>query len=247
MKILVIDIETKPSLAYVWQLWDENIPLDRLIESGEMICWAAKWVGDKKVYFADVHHEGKNEMIKQVWKLLDEADAVIHYNGRRFDVPYLQRAFLETGLTPPTPYRQIDLFETVKRQFNFPSSKLQYAAEYLLGKSKLPNGGFSLWERCMEGDEAAWRKMKAYNVVDVKVTEELYFKLQPWIKAHPSRAAFEGKDDMCPKCGETTLIKNGFVTLTTGRYQAFKCKSCGSHSRATKRFDKTNISEALNS
>jgi len=246
VKILVIDIETKPSLAHVWSLWDENIPLDRLIESGEMICWSAKWLGEKKVSFADIHHDGKKEMVKQVWKLLDEADAVVHYNGKRFDVPYLQRAFLEEGLTPPSPYQQIDLFETVKRQFNFPSSKLQYAAEHLLGKGKLPHAGFSVWERCMDGDEAAWKVMKKYNIMDVKITEELYGVIRPWIKAHPSRAAFTG-DNVCPKCGEEKLSKRGYVFLRTGRYQRFQCGSCGAWSRSTKRFDKTDVTEALNS
>lgn len=246
MKILAIDIETRPSLAYVWGLWDENIPLDRLIESGEMICWAAKWLGEKKIEFADVKHEGKSAMIKRAWKLLDEADCVTHYNGKRFDVPYLQRAFLEEGLTPPRPYQQIDLYDTVKRQFNFPSSKLQYAAEYLLGDSKTKHDGFELWTKCMEGDEKAWKKMKAYNIHDVEITEKLYYKLQPWIKAHPSAAAHVG-ENICPKCGSVEITKNGYVFLRTGRYQAFKCKGCGAHSRSTKRYDKTDITEALNS
>ena len=246
MKILAIDIETRPSLAYVWGLWDENIPLDRLIESGEMICWAAKWLGEKKVEFADVQHDGKKKMIKQAWELLNEADAVTHYNGKRFDVPYLQRAFLEEGLTPPSPYRQIDLYDTVKRQFNFPSSKLQYAAEYLLNDTKTKHSGFDLWTRCMEGDEAAWKLMKKYNIHDVVLTEMLYNKLLPWIKGHPSYGALEG-ENLCPKCGETDLKKNGFVFLQTGRYQCFRCKSCGAHSRATKRYDGTTITEAPNS
>lgn len=246
MKILAIDIETRPSLAYVWGLWDENIPLDRLIEAGEMICWAAKWLGDKKVEFKDVTHDGKSAMIQRAWELLDEADAVTHYNGKSFDVPYLQRAFLEEGLTPPSPYQQIDLFHTVKRQFNFPSNKLQYAAEYLLGDTKTKHSGFDLWIKCMEGDETAWKLMKKYNIHDVDLTEKLYYKLQPWIKAHPSEAAFAG-EDVCPKCGGTDLGKNGFVFLRTGRYQAFKCKGCGAHSRSTKRFDGVKITEALNS
>lgn len=246
MKILVIDIETRPHLAYVWSLWDQGVNLDRLVESGEMISFAAKWVGEKKVDFASVHHDGRTAMVKFAWELLDEADVVLHYNGKRFDVPHLQRAFLEEGLTPPSPYKQIDLYETVKRQFNFPSNKLQYAAQRLLGDTKTPGTGFQLWVKCMAGDDAAWEKMKKYNVNDVVLTEKLYELVRPWIKAHPSHAAVEG-ENVCTKCGKDTLQRNGFVTLSTGRYQRYKCTSCGSWTRSTKRVDKVDVTEALNS
>lgn len=245
MKALVIDIETKPSLAYVWRLWDENVSLDQLIEAGEMICWAAKWLGEKKVEFRSVHADGQDVMVQRAWELLEQTDVVIHYNGRNFDVPYLQRAFLEHGLMPPAPYQQIDLYDTVKRQFNFPSNKLEYAGRALLGQGKVHHDGFTLWTRCMNGDEAAWKKMRQYNIADVNLTERLYYVVRPWIRAHPSLAAHTG-ENICPKCGGRNLTRQGFVTLRTGRYARFQCKDCGSWTRATKRFDKTEITEALN-
>jgi uncharacterized protein len=236
MKILAIDIETCPSLAYIWSLWDDHTPLARLIESGEMISFAAKWIGepDDTMEFRSVHHDGHKKMVKRIWKLMDEADVVLHFNGKRFDVPHIQREFLELGLTPPSPFKQIDLLDTCKSQFKFVSNKLEYVAKKLGLKHKISHEGFSLWVKCMAGDNEAWESMREYNIGDVVILEELYEKLRPWIKTHPSFAAHTG-EHVCPKCGSKDITRYGVVFLSTGRYQGYKCKSCGGRSRATKR------------
>ena len=52
MKTLIIDIETAPSLAWVWQLHGEqHIGLNQLVKTTDVMCWAAKWHGGKKIYF----------------------------------------------------------------------------------------------------------------------------------------------------------------------------------------------------
>ena len=42
VRLLVLDVETRPNLAYVWKIWDENIGINQIEESTEVICWAAK-------------------------------------------------------------------------------------------------------------------------------------------------------------------------------------------------------------
>src|SRR5690606_29962163 len=111
MKLLVIDIETSPNLANVWGLWNQNIHLPQLLESGEVICFAAKWKHIDETMFYSTFHDGKDVMIEQAHIMLDHADAVIHFNGARFDIPHLNREFVEAGLTPPSPYAQIDLLK----------------------------------------------------------------------------------------------------------------------------------------
>lgn len=74
-------------------------------------------------------------MLKQIHALLNEADAVVHYNGAKFDIPTLNKEFILHGLPPPAPYKQIDLLRTARSQFKFPSNKLDYIAQALdLGK-----------------------------------------------------------------------------------------------------------------
>lgn len=80
MKVLLLDIESSPNTAYVWGLWKENIPIDRLIESSFLLCWAAKWYGEDKIQFSD-YLQGTEHMLSRIHNLLDEADGVVHFNG----------------------------------------------------------------------------------------------------------------------------------------------------------------------
>lgn len=239
MKILAIDIETSPNLAYVWGLWDQNVSLNQLVETGEIICWAAKWIGDEGIIFHSTHSGTKKKMVKEAWKLLDEADVVIHFNGKRFDIPWLNREFLEQKLPPPSPYKQIDLM-TVAKQFKFPSYKMAYVTERLGLQGKIKHEGFDLWVKCMAGDSDAWSKMEEYNVRDVIELEELYAVLKPWIKSHPSWGAFTGKD-VCPKCMSEDLKPRGWAYTTQGRYRRLICGSCGTWTRSTTGGETTKI------
>lgn len=240
IKILTIDIETRPSLAYVWGLWDQNVGLNQVEEFGTVISWAAKWHGEKKVYFASDHHDGHEAMVKQAWELLDEADAVVGYNSKAFDMKHLNREFVLAGYPPPSPYVDIDLMNVVKQRFRFTSNKLQHVATELGIGSKLQHDGFDLWLRCMKNDNKAWSVMKKYNMQDVVLTEKVYERLLPWIKNHPHRGLYGGNPNACPRCEHPDVVKRGFAHTPTATYQIIHCKKCGGYSRVSKSVGKVN-------
>ncbi|MFJ3084398.1 ribonuclease H-like domain-containing protein [Streptomyces halstedii] len=241
MKLLTLDIETSPNLAHVWGLWQQNVGLPQLLESGEVISFAAKWRDWRETKFYSSFHHGKEAMIEAAHGLLDEADAVIHFNGARFDIPHLNREFIEAGLTPPSPYEQIDLLKVVKKNFRFPSNKLDYVTKALGLDHKISNSGHQLWVKCMAGDFQAWEEMKAYNMQDVVITEQLYDKLLPWITGHPSVGLHDEIDEhSCPNCGSTELEKRGKAYTSVSVFQRYRCV-CGKWSRGNKRLDSANI------
>lgn len=232
MKKLTIDIETSPNLAYVWGLWDQNVGLNQIESVGSVICFAAKWHGSKQVMYYSDHHDGHDVMVKEAWELMSEADALIHYNGKAFDVKHLQREFLLAGLGPAAPHIDIDLLTVARRQFKFPSNKLQHVSDALGLGGKVQHTGFDLWRDCMMGDDKAWAMMKKYNIQDVRLTEKLYDRLLPWIQNHPSEALFMQDPDACPQCGgKGTLISNGVRANRTMTYRRFFCTSCGAWPR----------------
>ena len=232
MRKLVIDIETSPNLAYVWDLWaKDGITADKLVVPTEVLCFAYKWVGERGVGFASVWDDGHDAMMARAWALLDEADVVIHYNGKHFDVPHLNREFVLAGLTPPSPYEQVDLFLTAKQRFKFPSNKLAYISRVLGIKAKGDAGGFSTWTRVLAGDARAQEQMARYNKRDVVVTEQLYHRLLPWIAGHPS-AVLDGREG-CPSCGGRIIFR-GDQRTRTRVYKRFSCKDCGAWSRSVK-------------
>ena len=67
IKILDIDIETAPNIVYTWGLFNQNVGLDQIVQSGHTLCWAARWRGDKKVMFSSGFHDGEKKMIKGVY------------------------------------------------------------------------------------------------------------------------------------------------------------------------------------
>lgn len=243
MKLVTIDIETSPNLAYTWGLFKQNIGINQLMETGEVMCFAAKNYGQKPVSFFSTHHHGKTEMIEAAHQILDEADAVIHYNGKRFDIPHLNREFLEEGLTPPAPYAQIDLLNVAKKQFRFTSNKLDHVAQQLGIGAKTSHTGFQLWKDCMAGDEEAWALMKKYNIQDVELTEEVYDALLPWIPSHPNHRLYHSgvEDDLCPNCGSTDLRKEGRAYTSVSAFQRYRCADCGKWSRGNKRLDASGV------
>jgi uncharacterized protein YprB with RNaseH-like and TPR domain len=180
MKTLYLDIETTPIKAYVWGLWDQNISIDQIIEPTEMLCFGARWGGSKKVIFKSVHHDGKKAMLEELHKLMDEAEILVGWNSAAFDHKHINREFLENGMVPPAPTKDLDLMSVTKANFQFPSNKLDYVAQALGVGAKVKHSGFSLWVKCMEGDAKAWAEMKKYQIQDVNLLIDLYDKLLPW-------------------------------------------------------------------
>lgn len=235
MRILLLDIETAPNVAYVWGLFKENIPIQRIVDSGYVLCWAAKWLGDDDVMFDSVHRSRPKRMLQRIHRLLDEADAVVHYNGTRFDIPTLNKEFLLYKMTPPSAYKQIDLFQTAKSRFRFVSNKLDYIAQQLGVGKKHGHEGFELWVKCMNKDAEAWKIMETYNKQDVQLLEQVYYLFRPWIRNHPNTALYvDGDGLLCPACGGGHLQRRGFSHTSTGAYQRFRCGDCGHWSRSRK-------------
>lgn len=234
-RTLVIDIETGPNLAWVWGLWDQNVSLTQLEQPSHVMCFAAKWVGKRQVMFHSEHHDGRDAMVAAAWRLLDEADAVIGYNSKGFDVKHLHREFVLAGMPPPSPHKDIDLLTVARSRFKFVSNKLDHVANELGVGSKLKHQGFDMWRKCIDGDEGAWRTMKRYNVQDVRLTERVYERLLPWIKNHPHPGLYGGDRSGCPNCGGRLEAVPDRTTNTASRvYDLLRCVDCGANARPAK-------------
>jgi hypothetical protein len=232
VKILAWDIELTPMTVYSWSLWPNFIAIQQIEKTQDVMCFGARWYGEKKVAFKSTHHHGKKEMLETIHALLDEADAVMSWNGQSFDTKHINREFIEAGMTPPSPYKEIDLMRVAKRRFKFASNKLDHVSQILGVGKKVPHEGFQLWLDCMASDEKAWAKMKKYQLQDVNLLIDLYEKLLPWINNHPNVAAYDGLESGCPNCGSMDLNRRGFEVLTAGKYQKFQCKKCATWTRS---------------
>ncbi len=241
-RILTIDIETSPNLAHVWRIFQENVGISQILEASEVLCFAAKWYDEKQVMFYSQPEHTQETMIKTAYDLIDEADVVVHYNGKRFDVPHLSREFLLAGMTPPSPIRQIDLLQIVRQRFKFTSNKLDYVAQQLgLGK-KTSHTGHELWLGCINGDPNAWRLMEKYNKQDVRLTEKVFDRLKPWLGNQMNVGLYTGSEFACPTCGSANVQKRGTKVRAKSTVQQYACMDCGAWSTDGVSLTKTTLS-----
>lgn len=236
LKVLVFDIETAPILGFVWGLFDQNVGLNQIQSDWHVLSWSAKWLYDapESVMYADQRNakdiENDSKILKQIWKLLDEADVVITQNGKSFDVKKLNARFLHHGFPPPSSYRHIDTKIIAKRHFAFTSNKLEYMTDKFCVKyKKLKHAkfsGFELWKQCLAGNLEAWEEMKKYNMYDVLSLEELYLIFQPWDNSINFNVYHEEAVHTC-NCGSIEFSKNGYKYTNTGKFHRLICDNCG--------------------
>lgn len=222
-KLLVIDIEWSPALAYVWRMFDENISPAQLVDPGGLLCFSAHWVGTKDFMFYSEWEDGKHTMAEALRELLDQADGVITYNGNRYDIPKIRGHLLLEGLKPFAPPTSIDLIKTVK-SLGFVMNRLAYIAPLLEIGNKMKHEGFGLWRSVLEGDTKAQSRMRKYCIQDVKVTLALYNKIKSYIVDHPHLGDDKGA---CATCGSNHLQSRGYRRTKYFKTQRLQCTDCG--------------------
>ncbi len=225
IKLLYLDIETTPHTGTFWNLFPKYIPINQLKTPTGVLCWAAKWDGDREVIY---RKHSDPDCVTKMWELLDAADAVVHYNGKSFDIKHLNREFAKAGLCPPAPYSQIDLLTVVRQSFRLASNKLDYVVRYFGLGAKVKHVGIELWYDCMDGDAAAWKIMERYNKRDVVLLPKLYKFLLPWIKNHPNVGLYK-KDPSrptCSTCGSTRVQSRGKYRTKACVYKRWWCTGC---------------------
>ena len=238
-RVLLIDIETAPITAYVWGLWDNNVPLNMVKSDWFILSWSAKWLGDapSKTMYQDQRNakniEDDSKLLKEIWNLLDQADIIVTQNGKKFDIRKLNTRFILHGFQPPSSFKHVDTLQLAKKYFGFTSNKLEYMTDKLCTKyKKLKHNkfsGFSLWDQCLKGNLKAWKEMERYNKYDVLSLEELYNKLSPWDSSINFNLYHDDVINLC-QCGGKYHSK-GYIYTATSKFRRFKCNKCGNEVR----------------
>jgi hypothetical protein len=240
-RTLVIDIETAPIEAYVWQLFDQNVSLNQIKTEWSILSYAAKWVDESKVIYADTSGRGASKvrddkrLMQGLWNLLDEADVVVGQNHKKFDLKKINARLIEHGFGPYSPIRPVDTTIEARRYFGFTSKKLEWMSKHLTDCPKDDHKefpGFELWTECLADNPRAWKQMKLYNCRDVEATEKVYLRLLPWMQSHPNVGAYiEDKEPRCTRCGSNKLQARGYAFTQHGKYPRHQCQGCGAWMR----------------
>lgn len=248
-KIILFDIETLPDNEKALEVWTQlgNYPgLTMKATITSIICVGYKFLGEKGTYCINAWDYPERwakdvnddfEVCKAIHEVLKEADAVITHNGRRFDWRHLQTRFLIHGLPVLPDIPHIDTCLLARKNILSFNNRLGYLGEWLVGDSKLENGGWQLWLKVSKRIKYAQKLMTKYCKQDVVLLEKVFEKLRPFAKNLPNRNLYRKKNQIdenkmvCPSCGSEELIRYGYQHTKTKAYQRMRCKKCLSVAR----------------
>lgn len=234
VRILAIDIETSPLLIRRFGTHKQAVRDEQIVEDERILCYAARWYGSKRMIFRSEFHDGPEKMMADLYGLLDQADALLHFNGAAFDIPKIRGALAVDGYTPWSTTKNIDLYHAAKT-FGFSKTTLRHVCRKFGIGEKLKTDGFETWLKVLAGDEKAWRDFRRYCCTDTALLEPLYDRIRPWIGNHPNLALYAGDDERrCRLCGNAELERSGEVLTAVTKYPGYRCSWCGATSMRSK-------------
>ncbi len=238
-KVLLFDIETSFNVGFCFGKWEQNI--NRYLKEARLLSFAYKWLGEDHIYcYAESDFKNNEQLVKELWKVINEASILVAHHGKKFDVRMMNTFFIEDRLAPPKPYKVFDTREFAKYKFAFNSNSLDDLGEHLgLGKKERILDKDMLWERLTlnTAKPQDWSILKKYNKKDVALLEKVYLLFRPYTTNHAP--VYINDKGVCPMCGSEKLVNRGWKFLASGlKRQQYVCKKCGrwSYSTFTVRF-----------
>lgn len=233
-KTLFFDIETSLISVYTFGIGHNMSISHDQIHPGDytdIMCICYKWAHEKKVHSLDwgINKQDSKPMIKEFDKILKEADVVIGHNGDKFDMRQVNTQRLLKKLPPLDWVPTEDTLKQFRKHFNLPSYRLDYIAKLLTGAGKSPMCLQDWIDIKYKHSQKALDKMIKYCKQDVRILQQVHDIAAPYTRKSVHRGVATGKTKhgSCPACGNDHFIKHGVYTNTTGRYQRYKCQSCG--------------------
>jgi len=232
-KILVLDLETSPMLAYVWGLGEQHVRHGQLKRGSnivDIISVAYSWMDEEEIHVMGWGYEEQDSrpMMEKLDELINEADIVIGKNNERFDNKQINfhRWYHNRDGMPDWLTKSDDLEKHLRRHLRLPSQSLDYISD-LLGLGGKEKMEFSDWVNIVEKHPTeglkAYEKMLHYNKKDVADTKAIWkYSMKHFIPKHNMGVSLEGQ--VCRACGSTNLAWDGSTYSGGVMYKKFKCR-----------------------
>ena len=232
VKRLYFDIEVSPNLVYTWNVgYKQTIDYHNIVKERAIICICWKWEGEKTIY--DLRWDAKQsdkKMLQEFIKVANTADELVGHNGDKFDLAWIRTRCVFHGIPMFPKYSSLDTLKKARSGFRFNSNRLDYINKFLGGKGK--QGSYAgLWTEVMNDEEGAIEKMIKYCVNDIKILEDVYKKLSPYITNSVHHGALSGKGkSSCPECGSLECSVSKRRVTASGMIKVqLQCGKCGKY------------------
>lgn len=240
-KRLFFDIETSFNEGWFFRAgFKQNINYEQITKERAVICICYKWEGEKTIHSLTWKNGNDKAMLKEFVKIAEDAAEIVGHNGDRYDLNFFRTrlAYHRLSLSPFIKVR--DTLKFAKSKFMFNSNRLDYIGQFLGVGKKIKTGGYSLWVAVTNGDKIALAKMVKYCKGDVKLLEDVFNVLAPFVPSVTHFGVINGrKQSDCPECGGETIVNKHIISAAGTSKTQLKCKSCGRcHTVATSKLRK---------
>ena len=207
---------------------------------GYCICFGYKLLGARETTVLSVtdykarhqrHPTDDALLMKDVHRILtNDADIIVSFYGKEFDLKFLNTRMIMAGLPPLPPLNaeHIDMYYIARYNLALHSNRLAVVAQVLgcpMEKTALSG---PIWMKAMAGDRPSISYIKDHCARDVEVLEYVYQKLKPYIRTHPR---VQQTLASCRVCGGQRLQRRG-MAIRIGKAQRarIQCQDCGTWS-----------------
>lgn len=241
-RILILDVERLPGITkqYWWDRGDlknRYIHYETVERAPRTTIVCAKWYdSDTVIELAEWDKGGRKRFLREVHRLMTQADIIVGHNVDNADVPWLKGDLhIEAGLPPLPPFKTVDTLKVLRREFKSgaPFKSLDAFCQIVGIQAKTDRYDREAMERAATGKSVEDReRLTDYCCGDVVATQGLYDFLRPYIKGHPALFV-DGKDKLtvCNRCGHDTEPTAKRYIANVMSYSMRKCVACQAYSR----------------
>lgn len=203
---------------------------------GLLLCIGYKWYGEAKTHTLNIYDypgwqkdmTDSRKLLKDFMKVYMQADMQVTFNGKMFDVKWINGKLWHYGmpLLPPLPH--VDLYFAAKTNLNMSRKSLANISSVGRFKErKFSDFDNVEWLKASVGHMQSLRSIVKHCHADLRVTEEAYDRLAPFIRTHPNTAP-AGVSGVCRVCRSNKLSRRGtYLSATKVAKQRYVCKDCG--------------------
>ena len=149
---------------------------------GRLLCCCFKFTDEDKVRTVRAaRYRNEKKALEKITELYNRLDCVLTWNGKRFDIPFLNARLMQHGL-PPLDVRKMhmDLMYQAKK-LRLRGARMDGVSKDLRTKWKKHDCTAHHWVMAAEGSKPHLDDIVKHCEHDVELTEELFERLKPLI------------------------------------------------------------------
>ena len=150
---------------------------------GRLLCCCFKFFDEDKVRTIIVRKlANEKKAVQKILDTLKEVDILVTWNGKHYDVPFLNACCLAYRLEPVPSKLHLDLLPHHRYYFRTLGHSLDASSAHAQLLNRKYHTPMNLWRSAAEGDKESIAEVIKHCEQDVRVTEEMCRIMAPYIR-----------------------------------------------------------------